>query len=254
MKRLISLILVVMIILLTLPGCVDKHQTNLGASQPRLIEKLPYITVTNTYADEEISIRYPQVRGLGDNSKEKEINELIKNDILGATVNNLNIDRSAGEMIDLTLDFKVEMDSPEILSILYTGRSTCYRGQPQLDIRRSYLHENWVHTITIDLEAVKKLKLSDFTNIDAELVKKVKESKRITNNAVEGLYLNFGESDDKERYRQELAKIVQDKSDEYLLRELENNDNGFCVTSDSLTVAIGTYNAAGHFALVEIPR
>ncbi len=78
MKRFISLILVVMIILLTLSGCIDKHQTNLGVSQPRLVEKLPYITVNNTYVDEEISIRYPQVRGLGDNSKEKEVNELIK--------------------------------------------------------------------------------------------------------------------------------------------------------------------------------
>ena len=192
--------------------------------------------------------------GLGDNSKEEKINELIKSDILEITINNLNLDRSAGEVLDLSMDFKIEMHTPEILSVIYTGRSTCYRGQPGLDIRRSYLHENWVHTITIDLETVKKLKLSDFTNIDTELVKRVKESEHIINNVVENLTLDFGETDFKEKYRHELSKIVQDESDESLLKELEDNDDRFCVTQDSLIVAIGTYNAAGHFALVKIPR
>ncbi len=254
MKKFISLFLSIVMMLPILSGCANQQRINLGASQPRLIEDLPYITVTNTYSDEEISIRYPRVMGLGDKSKEEEINELIKNDILESTINNLNIDRSVGEIIDLTMDFKVEMDTPEILSVIYTGISTCYRGQPTLDIRRSYIHENWVHTITINMETGSKLKLSDFTNIDMELVKRVKESEQVTNNVVENLILGYGGADDIEECRQILSKIVRDKSDEYLLKELEDNDDRFCVTSDSLIVAIGTYNAAGHFALVKIPR
>lgn len=147
------------------------------------------------------------------------------------------------------------MDTPEILSVLYLGYSTYYTGY--LDIRNWSSHGYHIYSITIDMITGEKLELSDFINIDLELINKVKASENVTNEILENHILS--RSDDLNKiteYRQQLRQVIQSNKDEDLLKELTNDayDITFCVTPDSLIIKFtsGGSHAAGYFALVEI--
>lgn len=247
MKKIISLVLIVLVSLCLLSGC---------SKEIRFTGDQKYITVTNTYIDEEISIRYPQVKGLGDNSKERKINELIKNDILDSTIGSVNPNKTKRDLLDLTMDFDIKMDTPEILSVLYSGYSTYYTGDP--DIRNWSSHGYRFHSITINMITGEKLELSDFVNIDLELINKVKASENVTNRIVESHILSrSGDLKKIAEYRQQLLQVIQSDNDEDLLNELtDRSDITFCVTSDSLIIKFNSdiAHAAGYYALVEISK
>ena len=249
MKRFISLILSIVIILFVLSKCLQ--DTRFTKNNPYV----PYITVTNTYFDQEISIRYPQVKGLDDHSREKEINELIRNDILDNEIGGVNRKITNRELLDLTLDFEVKMDTTEVLSVLYWEYSTYYTGYP--DIRNWSPHGYNFHSITINMKTGQKMQLSDFVNIDMGLIKKVKASENVTNKIVESRRLGYnGDIEKIIDYRKQLREIIQSDKDEDLLKELTDNDVVFCVTKDSLILrfSTGISHARGYNALVEISR
>lgn len=227
MKKFISVILAIGMVM-CVAGC-------------QKCEKPNYSIETELYCEDEISIKYPQVRDLDDDMKEKEINNLIKDDLIKVGIHREGW-QHRGKLV-LSLDYEIKMQTDKILSILYIGDSYFYTGFP---IREDdYRHTSQAYAININLENVTKLELSDFTNIDMELVKKVKNAKYATNRAVIG-GIRTGE---------DLQEEVRSDWDDCLLSEFKSDYyHMFCVTPDSLILGVSISLAGGHYALVEIPR
>lgn len=120
-----KLLLIILIIPVFLSGCIK---------QKELTDNQLYSIIAETYSQDEINIKYPQIQGLNDDTKEKKINELIKNDFIETQIK--PVDFSNGEILELELDYEVKMHTPEFLSVLYTGDSRYYTGYP--DVKSSW--------------------------------------------------------------------------------------------------------------------
>jgi hypothetical protein len=205
-----------------------------------------YDIVSGTFTQDEITIRYPQIQRLGDDAREKAINDLIVNDLIASQVPGPDFNHGYPFILELNLEYEVTLRTPELLSLLFTGDSVFYAGVP--DVRSSFRNAENVYGITIDLTRVEKLRLEDFTVIDEELVRKIRESPNVTNGLVKAGVM------DKEKLRM----ISEDelKDSEFTIKALSDGGGSvytFCVTPNSLIVSIGIVTARGHYALIEIP-
>ncbi|MGG1517411.1 DUF4163 domain-containing protein [Paenibacillus oryzisoli] len=182
-------------------------------------------------------IQYPQVHGLGDYSKEKTINDLIKNDVLRSQVEEpLKFYQNDTDKNVLTLDLKyqVTMSTPDLLSVVYTGYSY---------IEVAAHPNNEIYSITIDLKNMTKLKLTDFTTIDTMLAENIKQSTAVTNAAIkDGMDKN------------DLIIAIQNIDDQTLIKGLKEQwaYNTFYLTPNSLVVSVVVPHAVGDYALVEL--
>lgn len=207
-------------------------------SSTSVIKNQPYSITTATFSQDDIKIQYPQIKGLGDDSREKIINDLIKNDVLNSEVETpIKSYKDDGIKIQLTLDLKyqVAMNTAELFSVVYTGYA---------NVEGSVHPTEDIYAITIDLKNVTKLKLSDFTTIDTNLAQKIKQSTAVTNDAVKnGMDKN------------DLITLIQNKDDQTLIQGLKDEwaYNTFYVTPNSLVVSVDVAHAAGDYALVELP-
>jgi hypothetical protein len=234
-----GVITVIAVLLIT--GCRNSANDNSQNNNPS------YTIVTETFSKYQINAQYPQIRGLGDDSREAAINDLIKNDLFKSLIEHpieyyKEYDYIPFDLI-MDLDYKVTLQTPELLSILVHG-SAQFEGAVRSSIAEG---------ITIDLNEAKKLKLSDFVNIDNALIHKIKESQDVTNEAVENGMA-------KEHLIDAIQNIIQGDDESYgnyesTLRGLRDEEAyyGFCLTPNSLIVSIAIYLAAGDYALIEIP-
>lgn len=190
-------------------------------------------------------IEYPQIDGLGNESVEKAINELIKNDIWDSQVDDtIKSYQEEGNTITLNvgLKYQVTISTAELLSVMYTGT-------PYVDGGMSV--NNVYHTITLDLSNGSRQSLTDFVQIDTGLAQKIRESKEITNEAVK----NADNEKQADEIRNYLINEILSKENEDIILELENNNaDNFYVTKNSLVICIGVSSAVGDYALVEMPR
>lgn len=243
-----KILIVTIATLLLLLGCgkvMPKNNAKKNGQSPLVETKISpsliaetkdqsYSITTATFSQDNIVIQYPQIKGLGDNSKEKIINDLIKNDLLKNEVEE-PIDTYGDGTLTMKLNYQVTMNTPELLSVVYTGNSK---------VEGAAFPTNDIYAITIDLNNATKLKLSDFTDIDTKLAKKIKQSTAVTNDAVknDGMDKNV------------LITVIQNTDDQTLLKGLEEEwaYNTFYVTSNSLVVSIDVGHAIGDYALIEI--
>lgn len=110
-------------------------------------ENSSYQITTAKFNKDSILIEYPQIEGLGNDSVEHTINELIKNDIWDSQVDDVTKSyEEDGSTINLNVDLKyqVTISTDELLSVMYTGTSYVEGGM--------YVN-NVFHGITIDLVA-----------------------------------------------------------------------------------------------------
>jgi hypothetical protein len=213
--------------------------TTIAPSLTAETKKQPYSITTATFSQDNIKIQYPQIKGLGDNSKEKTINDLIKNDVLNSQVEapTKYYQDATNTKVKLTLDLKyqVTMNTNELLSVIYTG---------DVNIEGSAHPTKAIYAITIDLKNATKLKLSDFTIIDTNLAQKIKQSTAVTNEAVKnGMDKN------------DLITAIQNTDDQTLIKGLKEEwaYNTFYVTPNSLVVSVDVDHASGDYALIELP-
>jgi len=198
----------------------------------------PCSITTATFSQDNIKVQYPQIRGLGDDSKEKTINDLIKNDVLNSQVEapiKAYQDATHTKVLTLDLKYQITMNTTELLSVVYTGRSNIVGSA----------HPNGaIYAITIDLKNATKLKLSDFTIIDTNLAQKIKQSTAVTNEAVKN-----------EMDKNGLITLIQNEDDQTLIKGLKEEWGyyTFYVTPNSLVVSVAVAHAAGDYALVELP-
>ena len=198
----------------------------------------PYSITTATFSQDNINVQYPQISGLGDDSKEKALNNLIKNDVLNSQVEapiKEYQDATHTKVLTLDLKYQITMNTTELLSVFYTGRS---------DIVGSAHPNEAIYAITIDLKNPTKLKLSDFTTMDTNFAQKIKQSTAVTNDAVKNGMDKKG-----------LITLIQGIDNQTLIQGLQDEwaYNSFHVTPNSLIVSVAVAHAAGDYALVELP-
>lgn len=214
--------------------------TSTTTSLTEKTKKQQYSITTATFSQDNIKIQYPEIKGLGDNSKEKNINDLIKNDVLNSQVEAptkyYQDDNNTKVKLTLDLKYQVTMHTNELLSVIYMGYSNIEgSAHPTKDF----------YAITIDIKNGTKLKLSYFTAMDTNLAQKIKQSKAVTNDEVkDGMDKNV------------LITAIQSKDDKILIQGLEEEwaYNTFYITPDFLVISVDVAHAIGDYALVELPR
>lgn len=241
-KAFLAMVIASSLIVGLLTGCGSsvKDGATVGSNATEL-----YQINTETFKQDSIVIEYPQIEGLGNDSVEKELNALIKNDILKSqveeTIKSYQVDGGAVKL-NVDLKYQVTMSTAEMLSVVYTGTSYMEGGM--------YVN-NVFYGITLDLTKGSRQSLADFDKIDADLILEIKESKNVTNEAVKSV--------DNEKQADEIRSLlmneIQSQENNDILLALENNKtNNFYVTKDGLVICIGVSSAAGDYVLVEVPR
>jgi hypothetical protein len=202
-----------------------------------------YQIISAELAQDGFHIQYPQIKALGDDGKENEINALIKNDIWESQVEDVIEDCQADDgtcKLNLDLKYRVTCRTEQIFCAVYTGTGYIEGG----------MHPNYIcHAVTIDLNSGNRLYLTNFTEIDDTFVQQIKRSGTVTNVATEG-------ADDGQlsQIRENLMVELQNQNDRDMVWTLKNSsDSNFCVTEDALTVCVGVSHAAGDYVLVELP-
>lgn len=199
-----------------------------------------YEILTETYEQGEIRIQYPQIVGLSDEKKQEAINELIRNDLIKTQVDDVleGLENDYCEDIfHLDLEYDIKMQSAEILSILYTGTSLI---ETLYDETYSTYYSQEIDAITINMKTAEKLKLTDFIDVDEELVRRIKDCKDYTNGAI---------SDEEEK--EALLPVIQEECADFIIDGLTDcwGPYQFCVSPDALLISIGTVHAGGDYIL-----
>lgn len=199
-----------------------------------------YSIVTASFSQDQISIEYPQIKGLGDSAIEKTVNEYIKKDIWNSQVaETIDAYKDIGMDITLSVDmgYEVTLSTGKLLSIAYTGSAYVEGGAHP---------NNYFYGVTIDLENGKRLKLSDFVPIDEYLIEKLRSSAK-------NLQL-FDNAENNNAVIEEVLGNLQNGDDHFPIWELHNgSERNFCLTPDALVVNVYISHVAGDFVLLETP-
>jgi len=197
-----------------------------------------YSVSSETISEGNIRLKYPQITGLADESKQAAVNELIKNDLwqteVQATIDAYEADYpNIKDEMGLKLDYKIELQTPRLLSVLYTGTGNIegrYSGYE-------------VYAITVDLDEAKKLRLSDFTAVDTKFADQVLQSSKISGPGVNA------------DTREDTLIDIRNNTPQSLIEGFEAGAAyyTFYLTPDALTVSVPISHAGGDYALVELP-
>lgn len=191
---------------------------------------------------DRICAAYPQVAGMGDKEKEKEINDLILNDLIEGELGSEAAAFLNCDVYQLNLEYEITLQSPEVLSILYQGTSwRMFLPDPE----NNYRNNSNIHTITIDLVNAKKLELTDFTEINETFLKWMKQSVEYDKSPLyEGGILT------KKELRERIVRVDEN------LPELINNAYyyTYCVTPDTFIISVGDKESDQNYELIEVPR
>lgn len=199
-----------------------------------------YSILTASFSQDQIFIEYPQIKGLGDVAREQATNDYIKNDIWNSQVSEVVESYKDFDMyIKLSVDmrYNVTLRTEKLLSIEYTGWAY---------IEGSAHPNNYFYGVTIDLEKVERLKLSDFVTIDGKLVEKLRSSAKTIK--------LFDGAAENNAVIEEILGNLQDGDDHFPIWALHNDrECTFCLKPDALVVSVYISHAAGDYALLEIP-
>ncbi|NLA87830.1 MAG: DUF4163 domain-containing protein, partial [Clostridiales bacterium] len=212
-----------------------------SASEAPSAEPSPgYSIVTASFSQDEISIDYPQISGLGDSAKEQKINDYIKNDIWDSQVTEVIDGYKDIDMdIKLTVDmgYRVTLSTSKLLSIEYSGSAYIEGGAHP---------NNYFYGVTIDLESAARLKLYDFVQIDEHLIEKLRSSAKT-------LQL-FDSAENNSAVIDEVLSNLENGDDHFPIWELHNgSEKNFCLTPDALVVNVYISHVAGDYVLLETP-
>lgn len=231
MKKL-SLIFLIFIFMIFI-GCTEtKEAVTTNTTADTTAEKsksIDYDIHKTTYIDKEITINYPQLTNLGNTSKQKKINELIK-------IQGLNILNDYKEFInnlDLKMDYEIKWKSPNILSIQYSG--VAY-------VKGTAHPSNTVfYTTNININTESVIKLQDIVTLNEDFAGKYKNAKYkspITE-------LN-SESNG------EIKKALANFTINDLLQQFKDEKSKFYFTKDSLGINIEVPHAIGDTLELEV--
>lgn len=193
---------------------------------------MKYQLTNQVYNNKNVTIYYPQIMNLGDSSKQKRINKIIKDDALRL----FNSYKASGEEFSLEINYAIKLQNMDILSIQYSGLSN-FKGSAH--------PSNLFFTTNIDINNARKIRLNELVNIDETFVKKLREGKYVTSSQ--------GSTELKNAIYMELNRLT----DNELIKMLKNadtvNSESFSfLTNDSLGISISVPHPVGDHAEFEI--
>lgn len=211
---------------------------------------LNFEIVIATYTNQNVKINYPQITNYSDADKQKQINDLIKNDILNdyqkdiasLVKNYYKNNEEAEAALTENMNYEIKLNSTKLLSILYVKNNS---------IPGSAHPSNSVHSININIENGTVLKLKDLINIDNNFAKKFKNvnDKMWTLKALPGIEAT-------DELNKELVGVVSDElgmlNNKDLIDQLNSDDYSFYFTKDNFGMTIYVPHAAGDYAELEV--
>ncbi|ROR23416.1 uncharacterized protein DUF4163 [Mobilisporobacter senegalensis] len=244
-KRILSLLLILMVFSATSCGMSRKDtkeiddsiqvERNNANNNGKADDENSYEIIEGTYEEKEVKIKYPQVSNLKNNSKQNEINELIKERALKV----LNDYEGYTDKLTLDIAYDIKYKDAGLLSVAFMGVGYVEGGAHPSNI---------FYTANIDMKDGKILKLSDVFKINEKFIQKLKKGK----------YVPY-ESDlklENEIIANELNMYSNDNLISYLKKadEVKNNElYAFSYfTKDSLGVSINVPYAIGDHMELEI--
>lgn len=118
--------------------------------------EMNYKVADGKYVDKEITIKYPQITNLGDDSRQKRINEILKAEALSV----LGFYESSND-VALDITYKISWQSQRVLSVQYSGVGNAKGAAHPL---------NLLYTVNINMDNGSKLTLKEFVKIDNNFV------------------------------------------------------------------------------------
>ena len=214
---------------MVLGGCRGSGGVDLPSSETAGVTTKLTVTA-GEYKEENIHIRYPQLQGLADASKQAELNKQIKTDVWEHTVQ-VSLRSYPKEEIHYDMDYQVTWQTDTMLSVVYTGSA---------QVKGGAFPTNEIYGATFDLKSGKKLALSDFRPVNADLVQEIKQSADIT--TYEG------------KAQEGLAALVEGISSEDMICGLNEGEPGytFHVTAEMLVISVPVAHAAGDYARITL--
>lgn len=194
-----------------------------------------YIIEVVMYHYGNIYVEYPKIHCLKDKEREKKINSLIENHIFLEIVK--EDDQGRLNELNMELECRITLQSRELLSF-------CYVGTVRIDDYSKPFDE--FYSMTVDIKNVKELKLSDFVEIDENLVERIKKSTDISNQGLE-------ENEDNEVLRESLLYQVKNIDTDFFIKTRKEGLYGFVLEPEALVVEERVYYAAGRYVLIRLP-
>jgi len=173
---------------------------------------------------------YPQFVGLPDKPKQDELNDLISRDAL-RYIRERRIGDEPGDIKFAIYEYEIKLKTPELISVFYLGEMAIVRGK----------HGSVAQCVTIDINTLQVLKLSDFVNIDNALIDKILASKK---------FFSSDESLTQEEIMDEVRFYCTGFDKAITMKVLNEQSNGFYVTPNAIGVLVSTPHA-NHWVEIE---
>jgi hypothetical protein len=216
-------------------GCeeasLETEHSNFSSSSQNYTK---YQLTEDVYYHEEVTINYPQVIITDNSDLQGRVNDLIKGDVLYDFTNGVDED------LNLELDYDIQLNSPGLLSIRYSGVGY------QKDA--SYPN-NWYFTTNINMKTGEKVLLSDLVTIDEAFIELFKNAQ----------YIN---TDNNNELQEAVNEYINNIDTHELIDALTHSDIRSAVenpshvysymTEESLVISIGVPHALGDHAEFQI--
>ena len=212
----------------------ENNKTNKDDSQSNLelASQGSYKIVSETYDNNKgTKISYPQISDLIDAKKQKELNEIIKNEALKGN----NYYKDVDGKVTIDIKYKIACQEPELLSIIYSGVG---------NVSGAAHPSNLFYTTNLDITNRKNLRLNDIVNINDDFV----------NMLVNGSFKAVN-SEYEAEYKSQINMLTAEDWKKMLLAADPSDKMGSefsYMTKDSLGISIGVIHALGDHAEFEI--
>lgn len=213
------------------------NQTDEQDTQPETTKKT-YKLKSETFKENEVVIKYPQLTDDTDTDAQAKINGIIKDNALRYK----QTFSGEGDPVTYELKYEVMKQNSDFLSIRFLG---------YVNYQQSAHPNNFIYTLNIDLKKQLVIKLSDLLTINQELANLLKRGKYIGPHKKQTQELldyikNEINATDNERWIQNLTNA--DSTD-------VNKDIDYFSywTNKGVVITIPVSHASGDFAEIEIP-
>lgn len=172
-----------------------------------------------------INVQYPKYNALINEDTASNVNNIIYEKFVEQQFGGNEEDLNSWTIYNA--DYQVMLSTSDLISIVEEGDATGNGG----------IHDYFSESLTIDLNTLKKLKLTDFVIIDENFVSKVKNPSDL-----------MGAPNSS---REDLIEIINSYSHEKIMKQM-NEFTPFFVTENAIWVQISVPHLAGKYAWVKI--
>lgn len=181
---------------------------------------------TKSYILGNISIKYPQITGLTDQSKQEALNKLIEQ----SACRDLDSLKKDADAVDYELTYDVTYNTPDVLSVAFNGYSS---------MEKAAHPSQFLYTVTLDVKNGKTVKLRNMVAISADFVSTLKS----------GVYTSTSYTMTDE-YRASIKEVLDGLDTDTWLNQLQNADvvgydESSYLTKDALAVSVSVPHVMG---------